>query len=447
MTRFQLVFTLFPILVCGFVTAYWFFFRSKKLPVCIVSQVQEENNRLDLLVVLLCFIAIFIFPIRIRSLLINRVINHYGNFNFLCALAVLISLFRLRRWTLAELICFCLWYLLLIPMVFSNDSLKPHVRIVAVSQSLLPLLLVLYPMNVVSRKKAISWFVILYNVFIGILLTCGILERFFDRVIFHTIINILEANGLNASSFTRTLNDNRFYSLWGHPLSNAVFFNSFFVLNTFWLRVNRRKCPTLVFFLIALTGVLLASSKTGIIVCFLLQIIINWKYKKWLLISIPVLVTLYFLGGFNAIITRFSTSSLSSGRIETFQKYLATGLDPFRFFSGYGSNVILNSSHPLSRFRAAFEMPLLMFAHDYGILFSMIHIIGLFIYTSWRFLQNKNWLPWLCWSLLFAEVNTFNAYTLRSQDDCWFFCLMTLVLLSITEHAKSEISIAENIYP
>ena len=162
----------------------------------------------------------------------------------------------------------------------------------------------------------------------------------------------------------------------------------------------------------------------------------NWKHKKWLLISIPILALLYFLGAFDAIITRFSTSSLTTGRLEALQKYLPSGIEPVRFFSGYGSNVILNSSHPLTKLRAAFEFPLLMFAHDYGILFAVIHIGGLFAYASWRFIRNKNWSPWLCWSLLFAEVNTFNAYALRSQDDCWFFCLLTLMLLAVADHGN-----------
>ncbi len=444
MNGYTLWFTLIPILACGLVTVCWFFIRRGQQPVQAGPLRQEENSRLDLLIVLLCFVSIFLLPVRFRSLLVNRVAKHYGYFNVLCTVAVILSLFRIRRWTIAELILFCLWCLMLIPMAFSNEPLKDYTKVTAIVQSLLPLLLVLYPMDASSRRKTAGLFIILFDAIIAVLLLYGIVERFSGQSIRHAIISWLENNGLSAASFTRTLKDKRFYSIWGHPLTNAVFFNSFFVLNVFWLRAARRKCPTIFFFLVTLAGVLLASSKTGITVCFLLQILMNWKHKKWLLISIPILALLYFLGAFNAIITRFTTSTLTTGRLEALRKYLPSGIEPFRFFSGYGSNVILNSSHPLSRLRAAFEFPLLMFAHDYGILFSVIHIFGLFIYATQRFLRKKNWIPWLCWSLLFAEVNTFNAYALRSQDDCWFFCLLTLVLFCITEYSGNDEPVPEN---
>ena len=444
MNGYALWSTLTPILACGLAALCWFFIRKRQQHVPAESRPQENGTRLDLIIVLLCFISIFLLPIRFRSLYADRIVKHYGNFNVLCSAAVILSLFRIRRWTIAELACFCLWCLLLIPMGISNASLAGYKKAISVSQSLLPLFLVLYPMNASSRRKAAGLFVILFDIIIALLLVYGIVERFTGQSIRHAIINWLEASGLNAVSFTRTLKDKRFYSVWGHPLSNALFFNSFFVVNVFWFRASRQKCPTLVFFLITLAGTLLASSKTGIVVCFLLQILVNWKHKKWLLASIPVLALLYFLGAFNAIINRFSTSSLTTGRLEALQEYLPSGIEPFRFLTGYGSNVILNSSHPLSSLRAAFEFPLLMFAHDYGILFSVIHIFGLFAYATWRFLRKKNWIHWLCWSLLFAEVNTFNAYTLRSQDDCWFFCLLTLILFCITDHGNETEPVPEN---
>ena len=433
MVSSTLWFSLLPLLACGLATVCWFLIRRRQALASGAAPRQEESIRLDLLVVLLCFFSIFLLPVRFRSLFVEQVVKHYGNFNVLGFIAVALTLLRIRRWSAAELICFCCWCLLLIPMAVSNESLQRYKKIIAVSQSLLPLFLVLYPMNPASRRKVTGWFIVLFDIIIAVLLVCGIIERLTNQSIRKLIIDLLESNGLNAVSFTRTMKDKRFYSIWGHPLSNAVFFNSFFVLNVLWLRANKRKCPTFIFFMITLGGVLLASSKTGITVCFLLQVLMNWKHKKWLLISIPVLALLYFLGAFNGIITRFTTSSLTTGRVEALKKYLPSGIEPFRFFSGYGSNVIMNSSHPLTKLRAAFEFPLLMFAHDYGILFSVVHIFGLFAYTTWRLLRNRNWIPWLCWSLLFAEINTFNAYTLRSQDDCLFFCLLTLILLTMLE--------------
>ena len=112
-------------------------------------------------------------------------------------------------------------------------------------------------------------------------------------------------------------------------------------------------------------------------------------YKKWLLLCIPVLVALYFMGAFDAIIARFNEQSLTTGRAENLAEYFASGINPLRFFSGYGDGSILSSSSPVNQVNDAFEFPVMMYSYYYGILFSLLHIGGAFAYVTWRLLRKR----------------------------------------------------------
>ncbi len=435
-------FPIFIVLFGGTLIVVWFLLYKANPASPETAPRKPLDSWLDNTIILLCFIGIIGWPNMLRSPVVNSVAKGYGNLNFFCAAAMLLTLFRLPRRSREELICFAAWLLLLIPMLISGRDAKTPRKVVSVVQNLLPLFLVLHSMRPASRRKVTGLFLVLFDVFIGVLLTCAIVEQFTGHAIAKAMVSLIESGGGDASSFDDILSHSRFYFIWGHPLTNALSFNTFFALNVIWLRANKKRCFTFLFFIPTVVGVLLTYSRTGLTVCVLLMIIMNWKHKKSLLAAIPVLAVLYFAGVFNGVIERISTLTLTDGRLEHMQTYLASGVHPLRFLTGYGPNTVLNRSGPLYSMRFAFEFPLMMYAHDYGILFSFVHLFGLFGFVTWRFLRKKggkrNWFPWLCWSLLFAEINTYNAYTLNSHDVCWFFCLITMILLNTVEIKDPE---------
>ena len=389
---------------------------------------------LDYLIVLLCFAGIFLTPMHIREPFLQEALNGFAGINFPCALAVLLSLLRIRRWTKVEMVCFAVWMLLLIPMCASNGT-KQGIAVSSIVQTLVPLFLLLYPMNPPDRRKLTGLFVILFDVIILVLLVCAVADYFGEHLLLQQVYDWMKGKDLSADEFGRYLEAPRLGFLWGHALTNAVYFNAFFVLNVLWLRACGKKCPVPVFFGIAMFGILSTTSKTGLAVCVLLLIVMTWNRKswKWLLVCIPIAAALYFGGVFNAFIERFNSTTLTTGRAEALQKYFSKGITPLQVFSGYGSRSILSSSSPVYKYRAGFEFPLLMHAYYYGIVFSVLHIGGTFAYVTWRFLKEKKWFHWVCWLLLFAEVNTYNAYALRNQDVCFFFCLLTVILMHMPE--------------
>ena len=421
------------LLVLGAVLFAWLFFQRRQ-PV-LADQSASPSGResfLDLFIVLLCFAGLFLFPMHLRHPLLSNSLKGLSHINFPCVLAVLLSLLRLRRLTVVELLCFIAWLLLLIPLTVSNRDLKPEKTVTAAAQNLLPLFLVLFHMEPSRRRKTIGIFVLLFDCFILLLLVCGLVERFTDHALLRWVVERMQAGGLSPDEYVRYLTDHRFSSFWGHPLTNALFFNGFYALNILYLRSSRRHYLIPLLFVPSLIGILLCSSKTGIVICFSLFLISCWKYKKWFLLCIPVLLVMYFAGAFNGIIARFSEASLTTGRLEDLEDYLASGISPFRWLSGYGTNVVLSKSNPVNIYNDAFEFSPLMYAFDYGILFSVVHVGGLYAYVTWRLLRMKHWTSWLCFSALFAQICTYNGYALRNQDVCFYFCFLTLMILNIS---------------
>ena len=275
-----------------------------------------------------------------------------------------------------------------------------------------------------------------------ILLAFAIEEKITDKAVIKACRDWLISRVMYAQEFVRFAEEGRFFSFWGHPLTNALLFNIFLALNTAWYKSRGKQIYAALYIPFAMAGVLLSGSKTGITVCFLIIIILFWDHKKWLLVCIPILVGLYFTGVFNNIIARFSEGSLTTGRIETLTEYFTSLYSqyPFQWLSGYGSGIVMNASHVLYSVRAGFEFPLLLFALDYGIVFAIVLMAGSYLYISWRCLKKKQWTIWLCYTLVFAEINTYNAYALRNQDMFIVGCFVAMLMLNMVPEENRKLN-------
>ena len=419
-----------PLLIIAVVTGAWFLLRRRPC-----RQTEGKADRwLDTAIAVLCFIGLVVTPIMVRAPFMLKAFNKaigWGCFlNIPCTLALLLSLLRLRKWTVTDLVFFAAWILLLIPMLLSNRNLE-YTRYVTIPfHNLLPVCFVFYRMNPGTKQKAVRLFMILFNAFIFFLLAFAIEEKVSDKAVVRAFTDWLVSRNMYAQDLQRFVDEEtRFFSFWGHPLTNALLFNGFLALNAAWYRSRGKKIYALLYLPVAMAGVLLCGSKTGITVCLLLLIVILWDYKKWMLLCIPVFAVLYFTGAFNTIIDRFANTSLTSGRLEKLAKYASIASDyPIGWRIGYGSGSVYDTASALYAVRAGFEFPVLMSALDYGIIFSAVLLIGSYGYITWRCLRQKQWSIWLCFTLFFAEINTYNGWSLRNQD-VFIFCYVAAMLM------------------
>lgn len=397
------------------------------------SDLFQPSRGKDAALLLLLGCGLFLLPMHLRAPLLEQPLGRYLCYlNFPCALAVLFSFVRRRRWEVADIVALLAWLALLIPLLLSNRQTTGRWTLTAIAQNLLPLFLCLYRMEERSKRHTLRLCLRVFDGFVLLLLLLAVVERLSGKAILVWLRDGLTSLGFSPKELTRYMEDNRFASVWGHPLTMALMFNAFFALNAVWFRSEGKKFPVLPFFALSLAGTLLCSSKTGVVLCLGQMVVVCWReQKKILLFAIPLLAGIYFAGGFNSLIERFTAYGLTTYRAEELEKYFATGVNPLHLFSGYGSGKVMGARSAVAAFNNAFEFPLMMYAYEYGIVFSIVHVLGLYAYVTWRFLRERRWLPWLLFSVLFAEINTYNAYALRNQDVCFLFAFFTLLLLNM----------------
>lgn len=378
----------------------------------------------------LMFVGLFLFPAYIRYPLLRGVMGRYAYINYLLCLAVLLLYLNKRDYSKSDLCMIGLWAMMLIPMMISNKNLPLGKTFAAVLNCWLPFFLILYKVQKDKLKKLICGFLLAFDCFIVILLLSAIIEKITNGMLLHTVVETMVAHGFECKELiTYDSYSSRFFSVWGHPLTNAVLFNIFFIVNDIYYRYVDKKYPKIVFFLIALAGVLLCAGKTALVVLIVYLVFTNWQDKRWLLIYGAGIIIMYAIGAFDLVIQRFMGGSLTSGRIEMLTAYFDSGLYPFRFFYGYGTGTTYLEE--MYHFKAAFEFPLMMYSLDYGMVFAVIMVAAIYIYASYTFLKRKQIVGWIGYSLLYAQINTYNGICLQSHDICWIMCTFTLIMINI----------------
>lgn len=388
---------------------------------------------LDSIILILLVLGIFVMPIHMRSPIIDTRDNSYSFLNFPASLAVLLSFIRFRKLRNEDIVLMIVWILSSLT-IFISDIKWSTAAITCVCNNLLPVFLVLYRMDEGSRSKTIRGFLVFFDLFVCLLLILAIVERTTDHSVIKAFVAGMAERGFNCKEMNSLINSgtDRFYNVWGHPLTNALLFTAFFILNDVYFTVTKQKHPIVsaAFFVVAMAGVLLCQGKMAIIVLGLYLIIANLKNWKLLLLCLLAAVALYFSGVMNSLIQRFQTGSLSTGRIPALTKYLKEWEYPLQFLVGYGTSAVYTLVYDL---RAGFEFPLLMFSMDFGILFSFLTLFVTYFYVSWRLLKQKAWKIWFAYTLLYCQTGVYNAYALRNQDVCYIMNLFTLLILSCAE--------------
>lgn len=133
-------------------------------------------------------------------------------------------------------------------------------------------------------------------------------------------------------------------------------------------------------------------------------------------------------GGFNMLIQRFQNHALTSGRVERLVMYFQSGQQPLGLLHGYGTNSIYKEN--MEMYKAGFEFPLMMYAYDYGIIFALIIVFSIYGYVSYHLLKKKQISMWIGYSLLYAQVNTYNGISLYNQDVFIILCVFSMLFIN-----------------
>lgn len=224
----------------------------------------------------------------------------------------------------------------------------------------------------------------------------------------------------------------RLWTPYGHPLYNAAIFLVFFCFNTIASKKGDGVLPDWTVLIVSVVGLLLCASKSAFAIFLVLVLLWYVTNIKSGILVIFVGVALFAFGGFDLIVERFS-QGLSSGRFETWELMSNMNiLRPFGVWSGYGiSSVFSMYESQLAWSSSAFEFPILGYSLSYGIAYTVILYLIIFLYPIVVLARAKEWSALVAFVAVGAHMNFYNGLYLVA-DYFAAFVFFTVVLLQLT---------------
>ncbi|MBS6396165.1 MAG: hypothetical protein KH452_03280 [Clostridiales bacterium] len=267
-----------------------------------------------------------------------------------------------------------------------------------------------------------------FNNFIGVLLILAIAGYLFENK-----IAIFTATILKSSQLMSIVSSRRFVSFLGHPLYNTEFFVAYFGLNAVYQKYLDKK-KSFWYVLISLAGVLLTGSKTGIVLILMGTLMLNISNLKWLLTYLVAVVGLYFGGFFDLIISRLLNETLTTGRSEKWIELINMVDIDINWFYGNGHGSVFELNDIVRRASAAFEYPFKLFPYEFGIIFTIILYMVLFVFPAYYFLKRKQYTILVIFGMLVLDVNSYNGLGLY-QDHMYTYCFFLCLILNVSRYA------------
>lgn len=392
-----------------------------------------KNNKIDKIIIII-MVGLFLVPVFVREMFLSS----FYQINFLAFIGCIISLsynisdYKIR---VSKPYLVTLWIsivvILIISEMHSGRTIKGFVRVFG--GLLAPLILLYYkPKNL---DKTLRFIIKGLNIACFIIVMVGIIDMKFDK-------NIISSYFLLADDFnyySMSIGGNRLYSFLGHPLYNAQIFLSTFGLNYAYndLILHNHKNDKWII-IILFIGIAMTASKSAIVIYIALLCVLYIKNLKYIIFVFMSVILGYRLGIFDLVISRFS-GSLSTGRNELWGELQGYNIDFFNFFVGHGSDSKYSFAYIDEWARAAFEYPFRLFALEFGILFTVIIMVLVFIIPIYELLKRKE--KYFCLIIIFIavslHVNMYNGIG-TYMDQMYMFCLFGCGILSLNNLARNK---------
>lgn len=284
-----------------------------------------------------------------------------------------------------------------------------------------------------NKERCIRHFLIVFNCIIFLLFITALIDKITDRFVIKQLAAFLTCDeGVAGFAYLDDSEHNRFFSILGHPLTNAFLFNFCYVLNILYNKYRKTLLPNYVLAVITLFSLICCGGKTGITVGIIITVLTF--YKKWqfyVLAALAVPIS-YISGILDNLIYRFTKLSLTTGRATAVQLLYQDERISLPLFIGYGSRMDTEyAGTPFWFVGLASEFPLIDHTLHYGLLFALLLLLPPFIYVTIRLWKQKRFMAWFFWCLLYAEVNCYNGFS-SCLDVSFIFYFLTFILLNIT---------------
>ena len=328
-----------------------------------------------------------------------------------------------------------LFNLLMISFFYANVDIfdmKNNFKIVIAI--FLPILLInLEFKNIYEIKIIYNRVLKIVNISTYFILFCGIWDYCFNFKMSTFFVNLY-----NIPSLYEMLNMGRLVSYFGHSLLTTEMVLIYYILNYIDQYYISKTQKIYMQFIISLIILTFTGSKTGIVLIIIMYTVQNFNIKKFKYIPIVFITCfgIYKLGFFDTIINRFlmgiNTGDLTTGRHTSLIELYNSNLLEFNLLKGHSSLSMQSDA-----FIAALEYPVLRWAYRYGIVFSIIMSILLFLIPIIKIYKHKD-IKFLFLTIIFMiDINSYSSIT-TTMDGMMIYCTVLFIIFNVLRYIKEE---------
>ncbi|MGE5458930.1 MAG: hypothetical protein ACM3NJ_00610 [Methanobacterium sp.] len=384
-------------------------------------------------------LSLFLFNDTLRTMLIHSEINYKLNLLFML-FAVLTAAYMFYKKNLdlgILLVALTIIGLTFIAIESGSGKMSHYVR--ATAAIFFPILLLGLRIPEHDFIPFLKSFIKIFNILCIILLVAGIFDYLSDASLqtFFAQQKLFHEELANLVYTEKASGIYRYYSFIGHPLTNALYFMSFYMLNVLYNRYNKPLMNEYLLILIAFTGLLLCGSRTALLAALLMFVFLNNSKHKIAFISFAGVIgaglfstAMFKQNLLQRFILKAAAGDVSEGRNLALTCVWKGYVRPPALFTGGG----LDSSYLVTKmlgFIKSFEYPFIMLAYDIGILAMALIYLTLFFYPLCVFIKNKHYRLLAFFVLLSIYMNGFNGIA-GYNDFMGQFCFLAMILLNLS---------------
>ena len=397
-----------------------------------MSKYNIKINNITYISVIILLLSLIVTPFYIRGIILPNKMRSLNIFAYFAIFLILIKNFKNSN-------KYIIYILLITTTIYIYSQLLNNISFLSIISFYLG---IIYPLFLFSINLSTNTFIKIfksvikiYNVFVIILLLFGVIN-----IITNNSVTEFWASIFNDAKFTAWIysSSSRYFSFMGHPLYNSELFLIFFVLNNLNNIYFKKRLSFLTINIISMIGIGITGSKTGLFLLIIGIFLLTFYNKKVFLIQISLLIIGLLGGVFNVTLDRLKSGSLTTGRLEMWEKIQYAKIYPIKILTGYGSGFTFYYNSLIQYASAAFEYPIRMFSLEYGVIFCILIYSIIFIYPMVIILVNRHFLIAIGYILIFIDINTYNGIAL-AQDQMFMYCLISFLFVNLSQYiARKE---------
>lgn len=401
-----------------------------------MKNINLQNKANSKIEKILTLIIIFTFgiPGEIRTGILGRTL---GLVNYATiGLIVYLTLINIRNFNKKYLmfIYLILIYYVATFIIYENKIIN---SVIVIGSYIIPLLIIGMRVDEVLFKNIFRKLLFVFNIIMIMVTIAGLVEVVLKIDIYSSISKIMTPRTRELILNQKARDIYRLYSFMGHPLLNTQLYLMFFLLNNIYNKYFEKVLSIKTMIIISLVGISMTASKTGMALIGISILFVTYQNSKikHIVMIIATGTIAFGTGIFNNTIARLVGGSLTTGRAESWERVINSGLFPIKLFTGYGHAFTFEFNKYLNWSSAAFEYPIRMFSLELGTIMAILIYICIGLIPIFILIKRRHIYLMISYLILFIDVNTYNGLALAG-DYMLILCLFIFIILNMSNILK-----------